>query len=121
MRSSIQARCWWQYPGPVASQNHGSLAASNAASQPWPSGRPSTSASISSGVRSSRVNTSASWDSMASRASRRTSSSGRKNRMSIPATIWAMVWSAIPGKAWSQNPLNVRYAPYPRPSISKCR
>ena len=41
----------------------------------------------------------------------RSSSSGRKISASMPATMRAMVWSLISGKAFLQNPKKVRYAP----------
>ena len=49
--------------------------------------------------------------STARRASRRTSSSGRKISASMPATMRATVWSLISGKAFLQKAKNVMYAP----------
>ena len=56
---------------------------------------------------------------MANRLSLRTSSSGRKKRMSTPPTMRAMDWSGMSGKAVLQKSENVMKAPYPSMLSSK--
>ena len=100
MRSSFQAGYWCVRPVPVENQNHGSRAASNESSHSFPRSCSAMRASTSSGPLPSNVSSTPS--STASFASLRSSSSGRVIRISIPTTIFVIVWSAIPGKASRQ-------------------
>ena len=83
--------------------NQGSWARSNASSQRWPPSPRSASAASTAGGEQPSVNRSATPASTASRASLRSSSSGRYMITSMPATMRATAWSLISGNACLQN------------------
>ena len=94
----------------MAMLNQGSLICSSSASHARPASLSASSASISSGVRPS-ANAASTPVSIARRASRRSSASGLQRITSMPATICAMCWSGMSGRAPLQNSLKVMYAP----------
>ena len=93
-------------PLPEEKLNHGSLAASQAATHSSPRGAAATAASASSTVP--RDSGPATSSSTARRASFLSSSSGLNRSTSMPCTIFAMPRSEIPGNASLQNPKKSR-------------
>ena len=91
--------------------NHGSRASSKADSHRFPPSPRSAKAESTNDGEQPSVNRSSTPASTASRASPRSSSSGRYMITSMPATIRAAVWSLISGHACLQNWKNTTYAP----------